>query len=67
MDSKKGHEEMKDSRDQAEIDVERIISEGLAGGTVKPTGDRVQIEEARDLPGQDEPFPSAEETRKEKE
>ncbi|TCT23645.1 hypothetical protein EDD68_10655 [Melghiribacillus thermohalophilus] len=66
MSDKKGHEEMKDSRDQAEIDVERMISEGLAGGTVKPSNNRVQIEEARDLPDQDEPFPSGEETRKEK-
>ncbi|WP_053220458.1 hypothetical protein [Virgibacillus senegalensis] len=40
-----------------ELDVDRMINEGLAGGTVDTVKNRKQIEEARDLPRQGQPFP----------
>ncbi|MFC0523473.1 hypothetical protein ACFFGV_07730 [Pontibacillus salicampi] len=42
----------KESREQYEVDVDRMINEGLAGGTVHSKYDREQLEEARDLPEQ---------------
>lgn len=52
-----------DGRAKYEVDVDRMIDEGLAGGTVHPTYNRVQIEEARELPKEGDPFPDARETR----
>ncbi|WP_209367442.1 hypothetical protein [Sediminibacillus dalangtanensis] len=40
-----------------ELDVDRMINEGLAGGTVRENKERSQIENSRDLPRQERPFP----------
>lgn len=37
------------------LDVDRIINEGMAGGTVKVRGNRTNIEEARELPIEEPP------------
>lgn len=52
-------EERKDSlhegREKAFVDVDRMINEGLAGGTVNPRYDEKQIEEAHDFPEEEPP------------
>ncbi|WP_226038008.1 hypothetical protein [Aquibacillus saliphilus] len=45
------------NRKEHELDVDRMISEGMAGGTTKSIHGRMQIEQARDLPEENEPFP----------
>ncbi|WP_077623155.1 hypothetical protein [Sediminibacillus massiliensis] len=40
-----------------ELDVDRMINEGMAGGTTHSIHDRIQIEQARRLPEENEPFP----------
>ena len=45
------------SRKEYELDVDRMISEGMAGGTTHSVHGRMQIEQASDLPKEDEPFP----------
>ncbi|UFU00467.1 hypothetical protein KO561_05870 [Radiobacillus kanasensis] len=47
------------SREKYELDVDRMISEGIAGGTTESNHGRMQIEEARELPKEHEPFPEA--------
>ncbi|WP_186579194.1 hypothetical protein [Aquibacillus kalidii] len=46
-----------EDRKEYELDVDRMISEGMAGGTTKSVHDRMQIEQARELPEENEPFP----------
>ncbi|WP_138419795.1 hypothetical protein [Aquibacillus sediminis] len=46
-----------EARKQYELDVDRMINEGMAGGTAYSVHDRMQIEQARDLPEENEPFP----------
>ncbi|MRH44112.1 hypothetical protein GH741_15835 [Aquibacillus halophilus] len=41
-----------------ELDVDRMINEGMAGGTTKSIHGRMQIEQARKLPKEDKPFPA---------
>lgn len=48
----------KDSRDEYEVDVDRMLNEGLAGGTVRSSYNRSQIEQSRELPKQNEPYPN---------
>ncbi|GAE94656.1 hypothetical protein JCM21714_3834 [Gracilibacillus boraciitolerans JCM 21714] len=48
----------RDVREKYEVDVDRMINEGLAGGTTYSLHDRIQIEQARKLPKEDEPFPA---------
>lgn len=45
-------------RENYELDVDRMINEGMAGGTTYSVYDRMQIEQARRLPKEEEPFPS---------
>ncbi|WP_188207045.1 hypothetical protein [Alkalibacillus aidingensis] len=49
----------KDSRSEYDLDVDRMINEGLAGGHVNPKDEQVQIEELHDIRENDEPFPEA--------
>lgn len=51
----------KDVREEKEVDVDRMINEGMAGGTVSNEYGHVHLEHARDLPDQHEPFPTTEE------
>lgn len=44
-----------EGRDKYFVDVDRMISEGLAGGTVSPKYDRDQIGETHDFPKEDPP------------
>ncbi|MBM7571437.1 hypothetical protein [Aquibacillus albus] len=53
----KRKDERYEGREKYELDVDRYINEGLAGGTVASMDDRTQIEEARDLPKENEEFP----------
>lgn len=53
-----------DSRQQYEVDVDRMINEGMAGGTTYSIHGRMQIEQARDLPEEGEPFPAETEGKK---
>ncbi|MGP4073915.1 hypothetical protein ACTWQB_15415 [Piscibacillus sp. B03] len=54
-----------DSRSEYDLDVDRMLNEGLAGGYVRPTYNKVQIDEAHEIRKNDEPFSPAEETRDE--
>ncbi|WP_312096331.1 hypothetical protein [Niallia sp.] len=42
-------------RDEAYLDIDRMINEGLAGGTVINREDYTNIEEARELPEEEPP------------
>ncbi|WP_168927336.1 hypothetical protein [Halobacillus salinus] len=42
-----------EGKDKYELDVDRMINEGMAGGTVKPVYGREQIEEAHEIPEQE--------------
>ncbi|PWU66775.1 MULTISPECIES: hypothetical protein [Gracilibacillus] len=48
----------KDPRETHELDVDRMINEGMAGGTTYSIHGRMQIEQARELPKQNDKFPS---------
>ncbi|WP_058308279.1 hypothetical protein [Gracilibacillus massiliensis] len=48
----------KDSRETYEVDVDRMINEGMAGGTTYSLHGRMQIEQARKLPKEHESFPA---------
>lgn len=41
-----------EGKDKYELDVDRMINEGMAGGTVKPVYGHEQIEEAHEIPKQ---------------
>ncbi|MDQ1147206.1 hypothetical protein QE429_004033 [Bacillus sp. SORGH_AS 510] len=45
-----------EGRDQAFIDVDRMINEGLSGGSVHSRYNSTNIEEARDLPEEQPPY-----------
>jgi hypothetical protein len=47
----------KDAREEYELDVDRMINEGMAGGTTYSIHGRMQIEQARELPKENTPFP----------
>lgn len=47
-----------DSREKYEVDVDRMINEGMAGGTAHSVYGRMQIEQARKLPKEKEAFPA---------
>ncbi|WP_162832888.1 MULTISPECIES: hypothetical protein [Sediminibacillus] len=53
---KKGSSYFKDKKNY-ELDVDRMINEGLAGGTVRANKERTQIEQSREMPRQEQPFP----------
>ena len=57
----------KDVRQDYEVDVDRMINEGMAGGTTYSIHGRMQIEQARELPKQDEAFPAETDGKKQKE
>ncbi|MCA0969687.1 hypothetical protein LCM20_03645 [Halobacillus litoralis] len=42
-----------EGKDKYELDVDRMINEGMAGGTVHPVYGREQIGEAHEIPEQD--------------
>ncbi|ULT59730.1 hypothetical protein L1999_05840 [Neobacillus drentensis] len=44
-----------EGRDKAFVDVDRMINEGLSGGSVHAREDAANIEEARDLPKEEPP------------
>ncbi len=48
----------KDVRKKYEVDVDRMINEGMAGGTTYSIHGRMQIEQARKLPEEHEKFPA---------
>ncbi|MCM3707170.1 MULTISPECIES: hypothetical protein [Cytobacillus] len=48
-----------EGRDKAYMDIDRIINEGLSGGSVHGRGDDVNIEQAREL-NEEEPPSEAE-------
>jgi len=45
-----------EGKDKVELDVDRFINEGLAGGTVHRFHDQANIEEARDLHEEEPPI-----------
>lgn len=45
-----------EGRDQAFVDVDRMINEGLSGGSVHSRYNATNIEEARDLPEEQPPY-----------
>ncbi|RPF50152.1 hypothetical protein [Aquisalibacillus elongatus] len=45
-----------DSRSKYDLDVDRMLNEGLAGGYVRPTYSQVQIGETHEIRKNDEPF-----------
>jgi hypothetical protein len=44
-----------EGRDKAYVDVDRMINEGLSGGSVHTRQDAANIEEAHDLPKEESP------------
>ncbi len=54
--AKPSSKEERDAREIYELDVDRMINEGMAGGTVHNKYDQWQIEESRELPKQEEKF-----------
>jgi hypothetical protein len=52
-----------DSRTKYDNDVDRMINEGMAGGTVSKKYNKVHLEEARELPLNNEAFPDTTEAR----
>jgi hypothetical protein len=44
-----------EGRDKAYMDIDRIINEGLSGGSVHGRGDEVNIEQARELHAEEPP------------
>ena len=44
-----------EGRDKAFVDVDRMINEGLSGGSVHAREDAANIEEAHDLPKEEPP------------
>ncbi|MGX1900425.1 hypothetical protein ACT3HK_03540 [Thermolongibacillus altinsuensis] len=44
-----------EGREQYEMDIDRMINEGMAGGNVYSCYNAINIEEARDLPEQQPP------------
>ena len=61
----KPSKEGQDKRGKYDIDVDRMMNEGLAGGIVRPTYNRASLEEAHEIRKNDEPFSPAIETRTE--
>ncbi|SFA80199.1 MULTISPECIES: hypothetical protein [unclassified Bacillus (in: firmicutes)] len=47
-----------EGRDLAYMDIDRMINEGMSGGTVHMRHDSVNIEEARDLYEEEPPYQS---------
>ena len=45
-----------EGRDQAFVDVDRMINEGLSGGSVHSRYESTNIEEARELPEEQPPY-----------
>ena len=45
-----------EGRDKASLDIDRMINEGLSGGSVHSREDQSNIEEARDLMKEEPPF-----------
>lgn len=45
-----------EGKDQVYLDIDRIINEGMAGGTVHARHDSTNIEEARDLVEEEPPY-----------
>ncbi|CRK83563.1 hypothetical protein [Neobacillus massiliamazoniensis] len=45
-----------EGRDQAFLDVDRMINEGMSGGSVHSRYDSTNIEEARDLVEEEPPY-----------
>ncbi|MED3551424.1 hypothetical protein ACTHO0_00600 [Cytobacillus praedii] len=45
-----------EGRDKASLDIDRMINEGLSGGSVHSRGEQVNIEESRDLKEEEPPF-----------
>ncbi|URM32172.1 hypothetical protein LLY41_17550 [Cytobacillus firmus] len=45
-----------EGRDKAYMDIDRIINEGLSGGSVHGRGDDVNIEQSRELNEEEPPY-----------
>ncbi len=45
-----------EGKDKAYLDIDRMINEGLAGGTVFNREENANIEEARELPEEEPPY-----------
>ncbi|MBA2174583.1 hypothetical protein H0266_06630 [Halobacillus locisalis] len=50
--NEKRNQHAPEGKDQFELDVDRMINEGMAGGTVQSVHGREQIEEAHEIPKQ---------------
>ncbi|UII56851.1 hypothetical protein LS684_05280 [Cytobacillus spongiae] len=45
-----------EGKEKAYLDIDRMINEGMSGGSVHMRKDSTNIEEARDLPPEDPPY-----------
>ncbi|SFA45380.1 hypothetical protein SAMN05192569_100958 [Parageobacillus thermantarcticus] len=55
--NKPSHQDSRyEGRDQYDMDIDRMINEGMAGGYVHGHGDAVNIEETRDLVKEEPPY-----------
>lgn len=57
MDKREKDELLYEGREKVELDVDRMLNEGMAGGAVSSEGNN-QIEHAVDLPEEEPPRPS---------
>ncbi|MEH7116359.1 hypothetical protein V7128_02905 [Neobacillus vireti] len=54
--NKNDRESAYEGRDKAYVDIDRMINEGLSGGSVHARHDTTNIEEAHDLPEEQPPL-----------
>lgn len=55
MDQEKNQDTLYEGKDKAYLDIDRMINEGLSGGSVHMRQDTANIEEARDLRDEEPP------------
>ncbi|MFY4774211.1 hypothetical protein [Metabacillus sp. RGM 3146] len=55
MDKEKSQDTLYEGKDKAYLDIDRMINEGMSGGSVHMRQDTANIEEARDLRDEEPP------------
>ncbi|QHA90468.1 hypothetical protein [Bacillus sp. N1-1] len=66
MPTKKTEDSMYEGRDKFDMDIDRMVNEGMAGGAVHQSYRQAQIEEAIPVMEQEPPYSSVEKKDKDK-
>lgn len=53
---KKSEDSLYEGRENAYLDIDRMINEGMSGGTVHMRGNQTNMEEARELTKEEPPY-----------